>query len=95
MNKFVPLGLLLLLTACSEFGPFVDTRREAGQTEPVGQSRPDRIAVCYNPVWHSDKSIEKLATAACAQQNKQAVYADTSYFNCRFVSPNTAFYTCQ
>jgi len=95
MNKILPLCLALLLSACSEFGPFVDARREAGQVAPVGQSRPDRIAVCYNPLWHSKKSIEQLAIDACAQQNKQATYTDTSYFNCRFVSPNTAFYTCQ
>lgn len=95
MNRFL-LGIVLIgLTACSEVGPFVDARREAGQVQTVGQSRPDKIAVCYNPIWHSEKSVEQLAAEACAVQKKEAAYAETMYFNCRLMTPNTAFYTCR
>ena len=95
MSKYLTGALLLFLTACSEVGPFIDARREAGLPYPVGQSRPDRIAVCYNPLWHSQESVEKLAQNACAEQNKTATYADTSYFNCCLTAPNTAFYGCE
>ena len=87
--------LLLGMTACSEVSPFVDSRREAGQVQPVGQSRPNRIAVCYNPIWSNMDTVANLATDACKAQGKTATYQDTSYFNCRLMTPNTAFYSCK
>ncbi len=92
---FASLFFIFSLTACSEFRPFIDTRREAGMVQPVGQSRPDRIAVCYNPVWDNESDYEGLARQACAEQGKIAVYDTTAYFNCRLLLPNTAFYRCQ
>ena len=89
------LILILFLTACAQVRPFIDSRREAGQVKTVGQSTPDRIAVCYNPLWDSDEEIQKLAVEACAQKGKRAVKSDTKYFNCRLFSPNTAFYDCR
>jgi len=83
--------LCAALSACGELGPFVDSRREAGQTQPVGQSTPNRIAVCYHPLWHTQKQVEALAQSACAQP---VTYDDTIYFNCRLSAPNTAFYKC-
>ena len=97
MNKFT-LGLILgacLLGGCSEVSPFIDTRREAGQVQPVGQSRPDRIAVCYHPLWHDETDVTQLAEKACQAQGKIAVMDDTAYFNCRLMTPNTAFYKCE
>ena len=40
-------------------------------------------------------NMKKLAEDACPVNKKTAVYADTKYFNCRLISPNTAFYQCQ
>ena len=96
MKKIISLFLLTAyLTACSEVGPFIDARREAGKVQTVGQSRPNRIAVCYNPIWHSDEAVLALATEGCAQQKKQPVFSDKKYFNCRLTAPNTAFYDCK
>ena len=89
------VALMLFLTACAEVKPFIDSRREAGQTGTIGQSKPDKIAVCYNPLWDSDKSVRDLAQKACAERGKRAVHSDTKYFNCRLFSPNTAFYDCR
>ena len=85
----------LSLTACSEVRPFIDTRREAGQTVPIGQSTKNRIAICYNPIWDNLESIEKLAQDACSDQKKKPVEDGKKYFNCRLMTPNTAFYKCQ
>ena len=92
---YASLFLIFSLTACSEFQPFIDARREAGEVQPFGQSRPDRIAVCYNPIWDDTSDYEKLAYQACEEQGKKAVYDSMAYFNCRLLLPNTAFYRCQ
>lgn len=84
-----------MLSACSQFEPYVDSRREAGQVKPVGQSTKEKVAVCYNPLWHSQMDIDVLAQDTCAEQKKQAIYEETKYFNCSLVSPNTAFYRCK
>ena len=97
-NRFILsgiLGVFLFLNACSEITAFVDSRREAGQTEPIGQSRPDKPAVCYNPIWDKDEKVFSLAEAVCAEQGKTAERTDTLYFNCRFMTPNTAVFTCR
>ncbi|MDD3668819.1 MAG: hypothetical protein PHX68_00770 [Alphaproteobacteria bacterium] len=86
----------LFLAACAEVRPFIDTRKEAGQVAPVGRSTPDRIAVCYNPLWHKQEAARKLADAACVKTNRRAVFdADgTKYFTCRLLTPSVAFYDC-
>lgn len=88
-------GAGLLLTACAEVAPFVDSRREAGQVAPVGQSSPERVAVCYNPLWHDTAEVQALAEAACAERGLVAVADGRAVFNCRLMEPNTAFYRCQ
>ena len=93
MTKYTVLAVLVLAVGCAQVQPFVDARREAGQVEPVGQSRPDRIAVCYNPLWDKDDAVAAVAQGACAPKN--AVYEDKAYFNCRLLTPNTAFYRCE
>ena len=93
MIRFIALGTFCLaLTACS---PFIDSRREAGQAAPVGQSQKDRPAVCYNPLWTSEAAVQGLADSVCADTAKHAVLDDTQYFNCRLLAPNTAFFRCE
>ncbi len=62
---------MLFLSACTQFKPFVDARREAGQEAAVGQSTPDRVAVCYNPLFSDMPDVEKLAQSACAQTKRK------------------------
>ena len=87
--------LALFLSACGQVSPFVDAHREAGQVQLVGQSSPDRVAVCYNPLWSNKKQVEELARAECQKTNRQAVYDDTSWFSCCLINPSTAFYKCE
>ena len=94
MKKIVVLGSALFLSACAQFEPFVDARREAGQLLTVGQSTPNKVAVCYNPLWSNEKEIEKLAADACAQTKRIPQLDGRKYFSCTFVSPSTVFYKC-
>ena len=95
MKKTFFILMLVCLSSCSQFEPFEDMRREAGQIPTVGQSSNNRPAICYNPIWHSEEDIEKLAKEACARTNRKAVFDSKSYFSCRFVNPVTAFYRCR
>lgn len=93
INKII--GIVLLGTALTACAPFIDSRREAGQVAPVGQSTKNRPAICYNPIWASNESIQSLADEACATIGKKAIPDGTHYFNCRLIAPNTAFFKCQ
>ena len=96
MKKIISIFLLAFcLIACSEVRPFVDARREAGKVKTVGQSTPNRVAVCYTPIWDSDETVSALAQEDCAKRGKTATFSDKSYFNCRLATPNTAFYDCK
>ena len=95
MKKLVVLFLLVLISACSQLEPFVDSRREAGQEKPVGQSTSNIVAVCYNPIWSQQKDAEILAKEECAKSNRKAVYSDTKWFSGYLATPATAFYTCK
>ena len=92
--KKICLGFLLLLSACAQFEPFVDSRREAGRSLPVGQSTPDRVAICYNPLWSDEQKVEKLSVEACAQTKRKPQFDDRNYFKCSLMLPSTIFYKC-
>lgn len=94
MKKFI-LGIALFVSACGQFSPFVDAHREAGQVQLVGQSTPDKVAICYNPIWSDKKKVEELAGEECAKTKRKAVYDDTKWFSCRLVNPSTAFFDCK
>ena len=95
MKNLILLSLLILVSACSQLEPFVDTRREAGKETPIGQSTPNRIAVCYNPIWSSRTEAEELAKVECKKTNRTATYNETKWFSGYLVTPATAFYTCK
>lgn len=89
MTKKV-LFFLFLLSGCC---PFLDTRREAGSLTPVGQSMPDRPAVCYNG-WLNDMSeVQKIADESCA--TGKAVLKNETSFSCTLFYPKTAFFECR
>ena len=93
-NSFLFL-LFFCLSACSQFEPFEDMRREAGQIPTVGQSSNDYPAICYNPIWHNETQIQKLAEEACAQTNRTAVLQEEKSFSCRLFTPTTVIYKCK
>lgn len=92
MKHFYLFGIILAIAGCS---PFIDTRREAGQIWPVGQSRPDRIAICYNGLFTDADELQAMADDACALLKRQAVRAPDAQFNCTFFWPSTAFFDCK
>ena len=95
MKKLVFLFLMGFVTACSQFEPFEDMRREAGLVQTVGQSSDNRPVICYNPIWHSEDQLQTLANTACARTKRKAVLQDTHFFACRLVNPATAIYQCK
>ena len=52
--------MLLFISGCVQV-PFVDARREAGSPYTVGESKPDRVAICYNPYSTNADEIMKMA----------------------------------
>lgn len=85
------LGILWIV-GCT---PFIDSRREAGKIGNVGQSRPNRIAICYNGFFTEPEELQKIADEACAATNHKAVRSADAYFNCAFFLPSTAFFDCK
>ena len=94
-NSLWIISLALLLSACSQFEPFNDSRREAGQIQTVGQSSEQAPTICYNPIWHDLSDTESIAQSICDKQNKKAVFKETNHFSCRLINPSTAHYSCE
>ncbi|MBQ3695686.1 MAG: hypothetical protein II938_01785 [Alphaproteobacteria bacterium] len=95
MKKFALILSVFLLAACSQFAPFEDMRREAGQIPTVGQSSNNRPAICYNPLWHDQEQLQVLADQACARTGRKAIFQDSNAFACRLINPSVAIYTCE
>ena len=93
--KIKVIVLALFLSACGQIEPFVDAHREAGQVQLRGQSTPDKVAICYNPLWSNKKVVEELAKTECQKTNRQPVYSDTKWFSCCLMNPSTVFYDCK
>ncbi len=93
-QKLFLITALLLLCSCGSVKPFVDSRREAGQRDTVGQSTTDVIAVCYNKFISDKSQTYDLAEAECQKSRRHAVYERYSSFTCSLIAPNTAFYRC-
>lgn len=91
---------MLCITACSLGQPFIDRRRNAGAVDKnhlyVGQSTPDRPAVCYNGLWTSEEELQTLADAECQKHHPgtHAKKIDDSSFSCRLFLPSRAYYKC-
>ena len=94
MRKLILISVLFL-SACGQFTPFVDAHREAGKVQLTGQSTPDKVAICYNPLWSDKQKVEELAHQECTKTNRKPFYSETKWFSCCFVNPTTAFYDCK
>lgn len=94
------LLIMTLITACSVWEPFVDRRRNAGVQDMrylyVGQSKPSRPVVCYNPLWTDDEKLQEMADQECQkhQTGTHAVFQNKKHFSCRLLLPARAYYTC-
>ena len=94
-------AFVLLLTACSVFEPFIDRRRNAGETDIsklyVGKSKPEAPAVCSNNLWTSKEQIQALADAECIKHHTgtHAVEVDVSHFSCKILLPTHTYFKCE
>ena len=90
-----------LLNACSQFGPFVDRRREAGRADEgvfyVGKSTPKQPAVCYNKLYTSYEEVKALADNECKkyQTGTHATPVKETVFSCRLLVPNHYYFKCE
>ena len=91
-SVIVLLGLMSL-SACSQFEPFIDARREAGQVTPIGSSRLGRPVVCSG-LWRDATERLALADAECAKLGKKAVSVQTKSFDCKLFTPVKEFFEC-
>jgi hypothetical protein len=83
----------LELSACGG-APYVDSRREAGQTATVGASRPDRVAICYSSQSTTPREVLKLADSECANTGRAAQFSHQDQAACNFATPTRAFFSC-
>lgn len=98
--KFLIIGLMLIfISGCSLFQPFVDRRRNAGQTGDllyVGRSKPAAPVVCYNS-WVSEfEQIQKMADEECIKQKTgtRAEFVSEDKFSCRLLTPIYSNFQC-
>ncbi len=93
MKRFLTAFLLTAaLTACA---PFVDARREGGSPRTVGESTPDRVAICYNGFATNENEIIRMAREECAKTNREPAYDGHSYWTCRVFLPHRVYFRCQ
>ncbi len=88
---------LFYMTACSQFGPFEDRRREPGtEYVYVGASKPGKPVICYNPLFTKQYKLKAMADELCAENKvgTHAEEADHDYFSCRLFVPSKTYYKC-
>jgi len=92
--------LLIILSGCSIFQPFVDRRRNPGVSDVnklyKGQSKPDAPVICYNPLWTNEQEIQQMAENVCITEETgdTAELIDKSYFDGKLLLPVRAYFKC-
>lgn len=93
MKKLFIISSFFLVSACAQFEPFVDARREAGQVATVGSSKPEAPVVCSG-VFTSQKERQALADEECKKIGKKAVSESVSLFDCKLFLPVKERFIC-
>jgi hypothetical protein len=83
----------LMLGSCGT-GAYVDSRREAGQKEPVGTSTPNLVAICYSKTATSTEETLKLAESECAKTGRIPKYHHEDRWTCTMIAPRRIFFSC-
>lgn len=86
------LGFGLLSGCASE--PFIDGRREAGSTRPIGPSTPNRVAICYNSRTTTPEVIRQLAESECAKTDRIPRFDGQDMLECSWDNPTRVFFRC-
>ncbi len=87
------LAVLPLLGSCTGTA-YVDTRREAGQKEPIGPSTPDMAAICYSKTGTGQATAAKMAESECAKTSRVPQLDHEDRWGCTMVAPRRIFYRC-
>ena len=90
---WLALSAAFVLGACAGT-PYVDSRREAGQKEPVGTSSPDMVAICYSGYATSPEQLMKLAESECVKTARVPQFSHEDKWACTMTAPTRAFYRC-
>ncbi|MEQ8734227.1 MAG: hypothetical protein RIC29_04835 [Rhodospirillaceae bacterium] len=94
-SALILAGFLVIggLAGCAA-EPFVDGRREAGSTQPVGPSTADRVAICYNSRGTTPAAVQRLAESECAKTNRRPKFDGQDAASCSIVNPTRVFFRC-
>jgi hypothetical protein len=87
------LSLAAVLSGCGS-NAYVDSRREAGQTTPVGMSNPNRVAICYSKSATAALEVQKLAESECAKTGRVPKFSAEQRWGCTMIAPRRVFYSC-
>lgn len=85
------------MAGCTQFAAFEDRRREPSNVNVwIGESKPGKPAICYNPLFYSKEKIQIKADEICREYNanSHAEFVGVDYFSCRLLIPAKAYYTC-
>jgi hypothetical protein len=88
------LALVAAVAAGCAGAPYVDSRREAGQTAPVGTSTPDRVAICYSDRSTTPQALLEMAQAECAKTARRARFDGQDRMSCALRAPTRAYFRC-
>lgn len=92
--------LLIILSGCSIFQPFVDRKRNPGVSDVkrlyIGQARPYAPVICYNPLWTDEQEIQQMADDFCIAEETgdSARLVDKRYFDGKLILPVRAYFRC-
>lgn len=92
--QWLTVSIILLGVSACGGAPYVDSRREAGQTSMVGASTPDRVAICYSSQSTTPQEVLKLADSECAKTGRSAQFSHQSQVACNLSNPTLAFFSC-
>lgn len=101
MSSIKIITLVLFLSACSLFEPFVDRRRNAGEMDVsklyVGRSTLTEPAVCSNGLWTKQADVQALADEVCIKNNTgtHAVLVRKTHFTCKLLLPTHTYFKCE
>lgn len=92
---FLVLLFLLFTSACSQFNPYVDSRREAGIIGNIGPSNLDKVSICYNSLSCEPAQIIDIAEQECKKTGRIAKFYRQVHWDCSLLTPTRVEYLCQ
>ena len=100
-QKLYLIGMLMLfLSACSIFNPYIDRRRHPGVSDTArlysGPSKPDAPVICYNPLLTTDEELQTMADEECVKNKTglRAKFIEKTHFDGKLLLPSHAHFKC-